>query len=90
MTQRRSDRSGAGLCQRSCPHHSADCRAAPLAPVTVDNAAELGVCGQARVLVRYASWTGSVLEQSMVILLFCATGSFSRSARCHSGSGMVS
>ena len=44
----------------------------PLEPVTVASAKEVGACGQARSLPRYASCTGSLPAQSIVSLLDCA------------------
>ena len=44
----------------------------PLEPVTVASAKEVGACGQARSLPRYASCTGSLPAQSIVSLLDCS------------------
>jgi hypothetical protein len=43
----------------------------PLEPVTVASANDVGACGQARSLPRYASCTGSLPAQSIVSLLDC-------------------
>ena len=43
----------------------------PLEPVTVASAKEVGACGQARSLPRYASCTGSLPAQSIVSLFDC-------------------